>query len=308
MKKNQQYFFGVLYILLAAVFWGTGGVLSKLISGNAISPIFSTSIRLLVAAGIMQVVALVQRKQVPTIRIKHLPLFSIYVLVGVVLYNVLYFSAYLFLPVAAVIVLYYTNPLMLVLYAKYILRHQIPFMNVLISMGIVLGVLLTLDITQLRNVNIIGVILALGSAAAFMFYTLIGKQLAEWYSSETLVRDGFVAGGVILLAIAAATRSLPAQLSSNDVLLLFLFGLLPAFMAFLLFNKGLHRVSATTASIIASSETLFASILGFFVLGEQLSFLQMLGIAIVFGVIAYKNANHTQLRVRTKTISRKKTS
>ncbi len=296
-KKASNYYLGVFQILLAALAWGTGGVLSKLISGSSISPIFSTGVRLLIAAGLILVLSWLKKKPLQKIRTSDYLRFGWYVGVGIVVYNYIYFSAYEYLSVAAVIVIYYTNPILLILYSKFFLQRKIPLMNLLLSFGILLGVFLTLDPSKISSLDPIGVLLAFGAALAFMSYTLIGKKLTDKYSSESLVFFGFSIGGVVLLILAALTGNIPAQVTHNDVKLLLLFGLLPAFTAFLLFNKGLAKVSPTTAAMIASSETIFASVFGVFFLQEYLNSVQIIGVLIVFISIAYKNLNHNKLHV-----------
>ena len=68
-----------------------------------------------------------------------------------------------------------------------------------------------------------------------------------------------------------------------------------SFAPFLLSFSALKHLSATAAGIVASSEVLFAFIVAWLWLGEQLSLIQVLGAAVVLvGIVLAQTARSTK--------------
>jgi DME family drug/metabolite transporter len=64
-------------------------------------------------------------------------------------------------------------------------------------------------------------------------------------------------------------------------------GLIATALAYILYTRGLRLVPVATAVTLALGEPVVASLLGVFVLGEQLTPLALLGILLVFAGLAW---------------------
>jgi DME family drug/metabolite transporter len=122
-----------------------------------------------------------------------------------------------------------------------------------------------------EDVRVTGVLLALGAAASYAAYTLATKDLLDaGVPSGTAIAAVF-AGGALLLAPALVV--LPAgwvatPAGAAEVLFL---GLVPTTLAYVLFARGLGRISAAETSTLTLAEPLTAAALGVVLLGEHLT-------------------------------------
>ena len=136
------------------------------------------------------------------------------------------------------------------------------------------------------DVRVTGVLLALGAAASYAAYTLATKDLLDaGVPAETAVAAVF-AGGALLLAPALAV--LPAgwvatPAGAAEVLFL---GLVPTTLAYVLFARGLGRISAAETSTLTLAEPLTATALGVVLLGERLTAAAVVGGALLVAGLA----------------------
>jgi DME family drug/metabolite transporter len=116
-----------------------------------------------------------------------------------------------------------------------------------------------------------GVLLALGAAASYAVYTLATKRLMDdGVRAEPAVAAIFT-GGALLLAptlLVLPTGWLATPAGAAEALFL---GLVPTTLAYVLFARGLRRISAAETSTLTLAEPLAATLLGVVLLGEHLT-------------------------------------
>lgn len=75
------------------------------------------------------------------------------------------------------------------------------------------------------------------------------------------------------------------MLSSSDIGWFLLLGIVGAGLSFMLYVIGIRLTTAATASMVAMIEPVTASLLGVLVLGDNLTIIQILGMAIILFTI-----------------------
>ncbi len=137
----------------------------------------------------------------------------------------------------------------------------------------------------LLRVNLPGVMLGLVAAGFFAFYVLRASTLARRLNTWTLLVYGFGAGSLLWAAFDVVSGiRLPADWRVWAVMALL--GLLGTLVAHALFVLALRTIRPSSAGIVATAEPVFAGLIAFFVLGDRLQPLQVLGAAvIVAGII-----------------------
>jgi DME family drug/metabolite transporter len=134
-----------------------------------------------------------------------------------------------------------------------------------------------------------GVALALASGAAYASYTVIAKRLLRSGGSPVQVMGAaFGAGSIMLLPVLLVgdTRWLHTL---HGVELAAYLAAVPTVLAYLLFARGLRRLTASETTTIVLAEPVTASILGVAVLHEPLGALAVAGVGLVvagIGVLA----------------------
>lgn len=139
-----------------------------------------------------------------------------------------------------------------------------------------------------------GVALALASGAAYATYTVIAKRLLRTGGSPVQVMGAaFGVGSILLLPVlfAGDTRWLH---SIRGVELAAYLAAVPTVLAYVLFARGLRRLTASETTTIVLAEPVTAAILGVFVLHEPLGAPAVAGVMLVLagiGVLAVPGAS-----------------
>ena len=141
-------------------------------------------------------------------------------------------------------------------------------------------VMLALSGTE-AAITVLGVTLALIAGASYAGYTYASKRmLVDGHSPEAVMAGAFGLGAVFLLPVLLVTGV--SWLGTGDGFLLALFlGIVPTAGAYLLFARGLKRLSAAETATLTLAEPLTATLLGVIVLSETLSIPAGVGAALI---------------------------
>jgi DME family drug/metabolite transporter len=132
------------------------------------------------------------------------------------------------------------------------------------------------------DISLPGVGLALCAGASYAGYTLAAKRmLTRDHSPETVMAGAFGLGAVVLLPVLALAGGGLAT-PGGAALIVFL-GVIPTAVAYLLFARGLNRLSAAETATLTLAEPLTAALLGVIVLSERMSAPAALGGALILG-------------------------
>ena len=280
---------GVWLIISAAVFWGTVGpttqTLYALTATNALSIGF---FRLAFALPLLALACwrLFGRRSLA------LPRRDLLLIVGlgalVALYQLLYFAAIARAGVAiAALVTLCLAPVIVALVSAGVLRERLT-RPTLLALGLaLLGTALLIDLRTARDGSalLVGVLLALGSAAGYALITLFGRALAGRCHPLQTTTLGFATASALLLPFALGTGFVVSYPATGWGLLVYL-GCVPTALAYALFLRGMHTTSATAASTITLLEPLTATLLAVVLFHERLGPWGVVGGALLLGAVA----------------------
>lgn len=131
-----------------------------------------------------------------------------------------------------------------------------------------------------------GDIACLLSAALYAGWTVgLGRHAIRFGRpfATCLVQFGLTSGIVALAAGARETASLSAITAAWPELLML--GVFSTAVAFILMTRAQECVTASTAAVLVSAESLFGAAGGFLVLGEQTPLIGMVGAGVILGAI-----------------------
>ncbi|MDA0185472.1 DMT family transporter [Solirubrobacter phytolaccae] len=131
------------------------------------------------------------------------------------------------------------------------------------------------------SISVLGIVLALVAGASYAAYTYAAKRmLGDGHTPETVMAGAFGLGAVLLLPVLLITGV--GWLGTVDGVALAVFlGVVPTAGAYLLFARGLKRLSAAETATLTLAEPLTATLLGVIVLSEQLSVPAGVGAALI---------------------------
>jgi len=145
---------------------------------------------------------------------------------------------------------------------------------------------------------------ALGNFLEFMAmvcaagYTILMKRLSKELHPFFLTGLQAFAGAFFFAPVLLLPSVRAASLSVNGWLAVFYLGTVVSVGAYGLYNFGISRIPASQASAFVNLIPVFSIVLGFFLLGERLTFWQWMACALVFsGVLLSQDAATRNKRV-----------
>lgn len=273
-----------LAILAAALCFATTGTAQALADVDA-SPVAVGAARIVIGGGILGLLALGQR--IPTgprtgARSRTVVLIAVGA-VGVLAYQPLFFLGTRENGVAIGTVVALGSAPVATGILDAVRSRRPPTSRWMLATGVALtGVVLVSGVTGGTVALAPGGLLAsAGAGVSYALYTVCGKALIErgWNSTRVM-------GAVFGVAAIASTPVLlladASWLLTPDGLALALWlGVVTTAVAYVLFGWGLARLGAVTVSTLTLAEPLGATLLGLFVLHEQLTPVSGLGLALI---------------------------
>lgn len=276
--KNHH--LGPLAIFLAATLWSFGGLLGKLL------PISGLSVAIL-RGGIAALVIALYRRRFLVVITKATVLAGI----SLALTTLLYMSANKLTTAANAVVLQYTSPIYIILLNYIFLKHKPSKLDLFALVGVFTGLLLFF-MDALKAGNLTGDLLALASGLSFS-----GVFFANKLKGANPIESVYL--GNLLSFLLLPLVFLDPQiftLNLKDILLLLVMGIFQLGIAYILFSIGISRVSATSASIIATIEPILNPVWVFLFLGELPTRNALIGACVVLiTVIVYNQIQSRNL-------------
>jgi drug/metabolite transporter (DMT)-like permease len=192
------------------------------------------------------------------------------------------------LPSGFAAVLVATVPLWMIVFA-WPVRHQRVTLRSALALAVGLGGVIILVGDGTASGRISGVIIVLGAAAAWGFGSVLSHRLAVPSHAMLAAAIEMLAGGVVLLAVGAGSgefsrihwSSVPA---TSWFALAYLIG--PgSILAFTAYGYALSHLSVTTVSTYAYVNPVVAVLLGIMFLGEQFTWREGIGAALVLASV-----------------------
>jgi probable blue pigment (indigoidine) exporter len=193
------------------------------------------------------------------------------------------------------------QPLVVIVLARILLQSPIRPLSVAAGFAGVAGVAL-LILTPKAALDPLGIVAGLVAAVSMAIGTVLSRRWQPPVSALTFASWQLTAGGLLLLPAALLLEpSLPAPSWSNLLGFSYL-GLIGAALTYILWFRGLARLEPAAISSLGLLSPVMAVILGWSVLGQQLSVVQMIGMAVVLASVWA--SQHAQRRAPWKVAGR----
>lgn len=176
------------------------------------------------------------------------------------------------------------QPLVVLILASAVLTTPLRPTAVAAAIGGIAGVALMV-LTPQAELNPVGIAAALGGAASMALGTVLTRHWQPNVPPLTFTAWQLAAGGLILLPFTFLFEPpLPAPTSTNMVGFLYL-GLVGGALTYLLWFRGIARLGPTVVSPLTLLSPLTAILLGWMILAQDLSGVQIAGAALVIASV-----------------------
>ena len=307
-KRNPAV--GITAVSFAALMFGFNASSVKIILGTELSPeqlvLFRTAFTALIAG----IVLFITNKKAFKISKKELPVLVFYGIFGIALMQWSYSNAVSLLPISVALLIEYTAivivPLVSLLLFKEKVRPRLWFGIAAVLVGLAI-------VSNLWNsdLNPLGVAWAFMAAACLSIYFLIGEHTQRKRDAMSTLFYTFAVAAVfwaIMNLINPGNAidinldfNLGGNLSGISMPVwagLLWIGIMGSFVPMLLDYIALGNLSATAVGVIATAETVFATVFAWAWLNESMTTLEVIGgLIVVAGIILAETSRTSSIKV-----------
>ena len=272
---------GLTYVTIAAVAWGTGGVVAAVLyRTSGLGPVAVSFWRTAIGAALLVAVHLWRRRSSPVGRLR--PVVSLVTGAGLAVYQTAYYAAVAHSGVAfATLATLGAGPILIAVGARLTIGERLGRYGTAAVLVAPVGLLLIssgasacrapIGACAASGASVAGLVFSLISASGYAVVTVLHRGLGGVDPSRT-TRTGFLVAAVLLAPLALLEGVWPTR--GTPLVTLGALGYLGAVstaLAYSLFFASLGAIRATTVSVVTLAEPLTASVIAVLVLGERLT-------------------------------------
>ncbi len=176
------------------------------------------------------------------------------------------------------------QPLVVIALARLLLGSPVRGLSVVAALAGLAGVAL-LVLTPKAALDPVGIAAGLGSAASMALGTVLSRRWQPPVSALTFTSWQLTAGGILLVPAALLLEAPLPHFTLVNVMGIAWLGLVGAALTYVLWFRGVARLEPAAVSSLGFLSPLSATILGWAILDQRLSALQLAGMAIVVGSV-----------------------
>lgn len=293
MKKSEH--IGYLLIFLTGCLWGTIGVFVKQLEYYGAAPVLTSFLRVFFAFIIMAVICMLKYGW-KAFRIDRHTLI-LCALLGLIchgIYNIFYSLAVTMAGVSISAVLLNIAPVFTLLFS--IVLFSETFTNVKLFAVIlnVLGCVLTATNGEFHFAvfSLVGILCGVGAGICYSLTAIIGRFAASHTNSFVISMYSYFFAA-LFLGIWMKPWNTAVSINTGILFWGILYALIPTALAYVIYYIGLQKVTESSkVPVIASIETVIASVIGIFLYHEAMGLVSITGIFLVLVSIAVMNIKH----------------
>ncbi len=276
MDKKQ---IGVLAIVGASVMWAIEPIFAKLSYANA-SVIQTSAFRAIFVTIVALIYALFTNGTKIKISKKDFSVIFYIAVVGTLIADVLFYIALTRIPVLNAVLIGHLQPIFIILIGYFILRDEkhskYDYIGIFVMIiGALLVTTQTLQNLLILRIGTIGDLFVVGATVSWATTGVVARKYLKTMNCGVITFYRFLIAAVFF-SIYLLFKSEFHFGSMNQVIIGIIVG-----VGYILYYEGLKRVKAAQAGALELSTPFFAAILGFLVLGELVTPMQIAGILIL---------------------------
>lgn len=275
---------GELLVLLSAVLWGTTGT-AQALAPEAATPVAIGALRLLLGGTGLLAIAWWQGAILPWREWLRLPALVGGLFIG--LYQLSFFAGVDRTGIAVGTVVAIGSAPISAGLLTLVIERKIPSPQWMLAtfLAIIGCALLVLSGDEAVVIDWVGVLLSLGAGASYAIYAQMSKLMLKDHKPDAVMATICFLGALFLFPLLYGV-DLSWLAEPNGALVVLHLGLVAVALAYALFGRGLMTVAASTAVTLSLAEPLTASLLGVFLIGEEITLWAAVGMALLLAGLA----------------------
>lgn len=293
MKKKNL---GILSILIASLMWSLEPIIAKL-SYESSDFLQTSAIRALGAIFVAVVYILFTNKNSFKIQKKHLPPLLYIAIIGTLFADLLYFLALTKISVVNAVVIAHMQPIFIVLFSFVFLKSDkfsfFDYLGIVVMMTAALLVSTqTIDNLFSLRFGTIGDLMVLAATIAWATTAITMRRFLCVMNAGSITLYRFVFSSIFFIPYLVFISDM-STVNSYQIVVGIVVG-----VGTICYYEGLKRLKAAQVSGLELSTPFFAALLAFVMLGEIVSFLQVIGIfLLIAGILCFSKKEYGEREV-----------
>ena len=277
----------VFCVLLAGMIWGCMGLFTRNLNAVGLYAMEVVEIRVIGGALFSGLYLLLFHREQLKIRPRDLWCFVGTGICSLLGFSWCYFTGMTVASLSVMAVLLYTAPVFVMLMSLILFRERLTAVK-LLALGLSFaGCCLASGLGTASALSRKGLLLGLGAGFCFSLYSIFSRYaIRRGYASLTITFYTFVACALGSAPLCVWPRVRQALAQPDTLAWSAGMALTTGFLAYILYTKGLEGMESSRASILASVEPVVATVIGAAVFHESLTWMNLLGVALVLAAIA----------------------
>lgn len=274
---------GWISISLAAVLWGTIGLVVRHLNDAGIGSMQVVFLRAFTTVVILVPLLLIFDRSVFKIKLKDIWCFVGTGIVSIVCFTYFNFYTLQIASMSFAAVMMYTAPVFLVIMSAILFKEKITVKKIIACIVAFLGTAFTAGVFGNTSVAPLAVITGIASGFFYALYSVFCRYaINRGYNSVTITVYTFIFalfGSLPFVKLNDTFTCIKAQ--PQLIWYLIIIAVINTIIPYFAYNIGLKNTETGVALIIATLEPVTATVLGFIIYKEVLSFVSVIGIILV---------------------------
>lgn len=194
------------------------------------------------------------------------------------------------------------QPLIVLFLSRWLLQTRLSWLSISAALGGILGVAI-LILTPNAALDPIGIIAGLGGAFSMAIGTVLSRRWQPPVTPLTFTAWQLTAGGAVLLPFALLFEPALPSLTGINFLGLAYLTLIGGALTYIFWFRGLALLGPSSVASLGFLSPLSAVILGWALLGQQLTSLQILGMIVILLSIWANQQSEKRERAKLQSLS-----
>lgn len=264
--------------ILSLIIFGTIGIFVKQVSLPSSQIVLY---RTVIASIFFILVFLLIQKKVPLSAIKSNFLFLTLSGIALGINWVFLFEAYAHTSVSIATLLYYFAPTLIIIFSPILFKESYTKIKLLCILFSTLGMILVANIDIANLSANMGIIYGLLSAFGYTLILVFNRKLKNMDDAYSTFFQILIAALVMMVYIFVIKKDTLVIPKGDDLIIILILGVVHTGIACLLYFSSINKLKTDNVAFISYLDPITALLLSYFLLNENLSFIQMLGGAMI---------------------------
>lgn len=199
---------------------------------------------------------------------------------------ILLFQAYKYTTISNATLSYYFAPIFVMIAAPFVLKEQLTP----VKLGCIIAAMMGLFLINLGDSsssgsshNVVGILYGLSAAVLYACVILMNKFIKDLSGFETTLVQLMISSLVLLPYIFMVDRMDFSGITSHSIIFILILGIVHTGIAYFLYFTSIKELKGQTIAVLSYIDPISAVIIAAIFLGESMSFIQIMGGALILG-------------------------